>query len=168
MNVHEFNQALQQNGATQLQFILPSGVPIPDHFHVTEVGRVDKNFIDCGGTQRAVASCILQVWTAQDTDHRLVPSKLAKIMSLAAPILQSEDLPVEVEYGEEAAVQYTVDHFEAAFGTLRFVLASKRTDCLAKDKCGVDGCNTSGCCEAPTLAAAEPAVQSNCGCGSTC
>lgn len=168
MNVGEFNRVLNQYGSARLQFVLPSGAAIPAHFHVTEVGRVDKSFIDCGGTHRAAASCLLQVWTASDTDHRLAPSKLAKITALAAPILQSDALPVEVEYGEEVASQYAIDHFESTFGTLRFVLTGKRTDCLAKDKCGVDGCDTSGCCEAPRIADHQPTVRTDCGCGPTC
>lgn len=168
MNVSEFNDVLSQHGSAKLQFVLPNGATVPVHFHVTEVGRVDKTFIDCGGTQRAVASCLLQVWTADDADHRLVPSKLAKIMSLAAPLLQSDTLPVEVEYGEDTASQYAVDRFESTFGTLRFVLASKRTDCLAKDKCGVDGCNANGCCEASAISQEEPTARPTCGCGPCC
>jgi hypothetical protein len=147
MNVHEFKLALQQNERAVLQFVLPGGERIPAHFHVTEVGRIDRSFIDCGGTKRRTAACMLQIWTANDLDHRLVPGKLSGIMDLAESVLQSDDIPVEVEYGVNVAGQYTIDHYEALFGTLTFVLAGKQTDCLAKDKCGVEGCNTQGCCE---------------------
>jgi predicted transcriptional regulator len=30
-------------------FQLPDGTTVPEHFHVTEVGLITKNFIDCGG-----------------------------------------------------------------------------------------------------------------------
>jgi len=33
-------------------FKLPDGQLIPVHFHVTEVGLINKHFIDCGGTER--------------------------------------------------------------------------------------------------------------------
>lgn len=146
MNVNELNQVLANHPDSAIEFVLPDGQRIPPHFHVTEVGRVDRSFIDCGGTKRTNSSCMLQLWTADDTGHRLSPSKLAKIMLLAAPTLRSDMLPVEVEYGQQVASQYSVDHFESVFGTLRFALVGKRTDCLAKDKCGVDGCNTPDCC----------------------
>lgn len=53
-------------------------------------------------------SCNLQVWTADDFNHRLSPEKLAKILRAALPILGSLNLPVTVEYGAEvAALQST-------------------------------------------------------------
>ena len=33
-------------------FQLPNGELVPNHFHVTEVGKITKHFIDCGGTER--------------------------------------------------------------------------------------------------------------------
>ena len=33
-------------------FKLENGSFVPEHFHVTEVGMVIKNFIDCGGVIR--------------------------------------------------------------------------------------------------------------------
>jgi len=30
-------------------FQLEDGTFVPEHFHVTEVGQIAKNFIDCGG-----------------------------------------------------------------------------------------------------------------------
>ena len=107
---------------------------------MTEVGRVDKHFIDCGGTRRHAASCLLQTWVANDVDHRLTAAKLAGILDLAEPVLGSADLPVEVEYGADVASQYAVSDFDLSDEAFTFVLAGKKTDCLAPDKCGVTGC----------------------------
>lgn len=146
MIVKELTELLQANNEFSLRIILPSGQFIPNHFHVTEVSRIDKNFIDCGGTRRSASSCLLQAWTANDTEHRIVAGKLAKILRLAEPILESDDLPVEVEYGVDVASQYVVSHTVTAFDELHLVLVGKQTDCLAKDKCGVGECSTAGCC----------------------
>ena len=147
MLVKELNQVLDHNGEAPLHFMLPSGEFVPEHFHVTEVGRVEKNFIDCGGTRRVTTSCLLQLWTAQDVDHRLAADKLSKIMKLAAPILKADDLPVDVEYGADIASQYTVANIEVTPSGLLMVLAGKQTACLAPDRCGVGECgNTAGCC----------------------
>ena len=143
MNVHEFYQSLDIAKDSGVRFQLPSGEMIPDHFHVTEVGRVDKNFIDCGGTRRHASSCLLQTWTANDTDHRLDAGKLARILKLAGPILGPFDLPVEVEYGADVAAQYSVSDVRVAPDTVTFVLVGKQTDCLAKEQCG---CQPGGCC----------------------
>ena len=146
MNVQQLTLMLEENSESSLRFVLPTGERIPDHFHITEVGRVEKNFIDCGGTRRKAVSCLLQAWTANDTDHRLEAGKLAKILKIAAPILGSTDLPVEVEYGPDVAAQYQLADVEVTDDGLNFVLVGKQTDCLAKDQCG-DQCSTSGCCQ---------------------
>jgi hypothetical protein len=49
MNVSEFKTHLGQHADKPLQFILPTGSKIPLHAHITDVTRIDKRFIDCGG-----------------------------------------------------------------------------------------------------------------------
>jgi hypothetical protein len=146
MNVQELVPILEFNSDATLRFQLPTGEFIPNHFHVTEIGRVEKNFIDCGGTRRQSVACMLQTWTANDFDHRLTAGKLAKIFKLAAAVLKATDLPVEVEYGPAVAGQYVLDKAEVTGAALHLVLAGKQTDCLAKDKSGVEGCCGPDCC----------------------
>jgi hypothetical protein len=131
---------------SSLSIKLPSGDFVPPHFHVTEVGLVRKTFIDCGGTRRETAACVLQVWTAHDVDHRLLSTKLAKILKLAKPILGDDDLLVEVEYGSEYVSQYPVADVQIKEGGLVLTLGSKHTECLAPDKCGVIECCQGGKC----------------------
>lgn len=146
MNVAQLYQLLSKREAAEVKFRLPGGALIPEHFHVTEVGRVDKRFIDCGGTKRQASSCLLQTWTADDFDHRLHAGKLASILKLAEPLLETFDLSVEVEHGAEVASQYVIADFEFTSSGFTFLLAGKQTDCLAKDKCGVGGSANSNCC----------------------
>ena len=35
-----------------LNFRLPNGTYVPEYFHITEVGIITKDFIDCGGPMR--------------------------------------------------------------------------------------------------------------------
>jgi len=51
MNLQELKDSLQQRD--EITFILPSGEYVPPHFHVTEVGKSSKLYVDCGGTVRA-------------------------------------------------------------------------------------------------------------------
>lgn len=145
MNVAKLYEVLHAHGDCRLRLKLPSGQFVPSHFHVTEVGRVEKNFIDCGGTRRRLVSCLLQAWTANDLDHRLTAEKLAKILKLAEPILESNDLAVEIEYGSDVAAQYTLADVQVDDG-LVLSLKGKQTACLALEICGVSECNTDGCC----------------------
>lgn len=146
MNISELLELLIAHPSDKLQFVLPTGDSVPPHFHVTEVARVDKTFIDCGGTQRHTTTCQLQLWTADDFEHQLYANKLTKILNLAESILKAEDLSVEIEFGQSVASMYTVGNVVAAFGTLQFFLVGKATDCLAKDKCGVEGCTDARAC----------------------
>lgn len=115
-----------------IAFQLPTGELVPTHFHVTEVGKITKHFIDCGGTVRNEHVANFQLWNADDYNHRLHPEKLLSIIELSEKVLEMEDLEVEVEYQAE-----TIGKFGLDFDGVNFQLTSKQTDCLAKDKCGI-------------------------------
>ena len=143
MNVNDLHNLLAAHPGERMHFMLPDKSFVPAHFHITEVGRVQKDFIDCGGTVRSATTCLLQVWVAHDVDHRLETTKLAKIMEIAQPLLGSDQLPVEIEYEGEAISQYPLGGAESTPAGLLFYLGSKHTACLAPEKCGVGG---TGCC----------------------
>jgi hypothetical protein len=143
MTVREFCHAIDGHPGMKMHWMLPDNSFVPTHYHITEVGRVRKDFIDCGGTVRSTAACVLQVWVADDVDHRLETEKLASIMRVAGPLLESEDLPVEVEYEDAVISQYPIGGMEVTPSGLLFYLGTKHTACLAPEKCKVDGTN---CC----------------------
>lgn len=130
MKLSEVKTRLQ--GLETISFKLPDGSLVPRHFHVTEVGRVNRHFIDCGGTVRNEDVINFQLWNANDYDHRLHPDKLLKIVELSERILGLDDLEIEVEYQGE-----TIQKFGLDFDGTDFLLTTKQTDCLAKDKCGI-------------------------------
>ena len=118
--------------ADAVHFELQNGIPVPEHFHVTEIGVVTKHFIDCGGTLRNEKVANFQLWDANDFDHRLKPQKLLNIIKLSEEKLGMEDLEIEVEYQSETIGKYDLD-----FDGKTFVLVSKQTACLASDSCGI-------------------------------
>jgi hypothetical protein len=130
MKLSEFKQHLGK--VSEVNFIQPNGTFVPKHFHITEAGLITKHFIDCGGTIRTEKAVNLQVWVAEDLNHRLEPNKLQKIISLAEKLFDSEDLEVEVEYQTE-----TIGRYGVGFQGGDFLLTVKETDCLAKEHCGV-------------------------------
>ena len=83
---------------SRIAFQLPNGELVPSHFHVTEVGKMSKHFIDCGGIVRNEEVANFQLWEANDYDHRLHPEKLLHIIELSEAKLQIPDLEIEVEY----------------------------------------------------------------------
>ncbi len=130
MKLSEVKNKLQS--LEELNFQLANGTFVPKHFHVTEVGAVTKDFIDCGGTVRHEKVVSFQLWEANDYDHRLAPQKLVSIINLAEKVLGLGDWEVEVEYQAE-----TIGKFGLEFSGEHFVLSNKATACLASDSCGV-------------------------------
>jgi hypothetical protein len=118
--------------ATEVNFQLENGTPVPGHFHVTEVGVITKHFIDCGGVIRNEKVANFQLWDANDFDHRLKPAKLLNIIKLSEEKLGIEDLEIEVEYQAE-----TIGKYDLEFNGNNFVLMNKQTACLASDSCGI-------------------------------
>lgn len=113
-------------------FQLENGTFVPEHFHVTEVGQITKNFIDCGGVIRTEKVINFQLWNANDFEHRLKPTKLLNIIKLSEEKLGIEDTEIEVEYQSE-----TIGKYELDFNGTTFVLKNKTTACLAEDACGI-------------------------------
>jgi len=127
------NEIKAQLGTLEkIGFQLPDGSMVPSHFHVTEVGKVTKDFIDCGGKRRSETVVNFQLWDSDDYDHRLHPEKLVHIINLSEKTLGLEDWPIEVEYQGS-----TINKYNLEFNGEDFVLVSKATDCLASDKCGI-------------------------------
>lgn len=116
----------------EIVFELPNGELIPKHFHITEIGKVTRHFIDCGGTERKEEVINFQLWNADDYEHRLSSNKLLEIINLAENTLNLSDLEIEVEYQAD-----TIGEFGLDFNGTNFLLTNKQTDCLAKDKCGI-------------------------------
>lgn len=140
MKLDAFENLLQASGDAPISFILPDGEPVPAHFHLTEVGLVRKEFIDCGGVRRSEEYCALQLWVANDVQHQLSASKISSILVHTSSLLPHKGLEVQVEYQRESLSVYRIASVDRLFGKLVVRLESKTTACLAPDRCGVDCC----------------------------
>lgn len=130
MRISEIKEQL--TNLENVTFMLPNGSFVPEHFHVTEVGLVTKNFIDCGGKVRNETVVNFQLWNANDFEHRLKPKKLLDIIALSEKILGIADFEIEVEYQAE-----TIGKYDLGFEGTTFILMNKQTACLAEDQCGI-------------------------------
>lgn len=149
MKLSEIKSILPQ--LENVAFQLENGSFVPEHFHVTEVGQITKNFIDCGGVIRTEKVVNFQLWNADDYEHRLKPGKLLNIIQLSETKLGIEDGEIEVEYQSE-----TIGKYDLEFNGTHFLLKNKKTACLAEDACGIpsekmkvnlaDLNNSSSCC----------------------
>ncbi|RZJ71650.1 MAG: hypothetical protein EOO45_11670 [Flavobacterium sp.] len=130
MKLSEIKMILPKLDNVSFQF--ENGQSVPEHFHVTEVGIIDRRFIDCGGTMRHEQIVNFQLWDANDFEHRLKPAKLLNIIALSQEKLGIDDHEVEVEYQGATIGRYGLDFNENCF-----VLKNKTTACLAEEACGI-------------------------------
>jgi len=130
MKLEEFKTYL--NNLSEIAFELPNGELVPRHFHVTEVGKVTKDFIDCGGVLRKEQLVNFQLWEANDYDHRLNPKKLLNIISIAEDVLNIKNTEIEIEYQGETIGKYGLE-----IKGNNFLMTKTVTDCLAKEECGI-------------------------------
>jgi hypothetical protein len=130
MTLYEIKQLLPS--LPFVAFQLENGSHVPDHFHVTEVGQINKKFIDCGGKMREEQYVQFQLWSSHDIDHRLLPHKLLSIIELSEKKLGLANSDIEVEYQGD-----TIGRYELDFNGSHFILKNKATACLAEDQCGI-------------------------------
>jgi hypothetical protein len=117
---------------SEISFQFENGLHIPPHFHITEVGLITKDFIDCGGVIRNEKLISFQLWHANDFNHRLKAKNILEIISMAENSIIFEDLEIEVEYQNS-----TIGKYGLSFNGENFILKSKTTNCLAEDNCGI-------------------------------
>jgi len=158
MTLSQLKLLLTEHSGLAFRIQLPDGSAVPLSFHITEVGRVTKTFLDCGGTLRETVACQLQIWVGQDYDHRVETGKMASILGKGASILPDESVPVEIEYEDRVISQYTIEGHEVLADSVVLRLGHKHTECLAPELCGLPSierlpslsakpcCGPTGCC----------------------
>jgi hypothetical protein len=161
MNVEQFLGLLEAHPHQALR----NGEAVAPHFHITEVGHVTKNFLDCGGTRRKTESCLLQTWVYSDVDHRLETGKLANILRIAGDVLPSLDLPVEIEHEAGFVSQYPITAGSSDGQTLTLTTGLKHTACLAMDLCCAPAAAVAA--TAPLTTAEKPRVKAGSCCSPT-
>ncbi|HSS15634.1 MAG TPA: DUF6428 family protein [Candidatus Dormibacteraeota bacterium] len=134
MTLHDLKNALKANPMLFPRFVLPSGDYIPAHAHVTEVGHVVRNFIDCGGLTGKEEKIVLQTHVGNDTEHRLRSDRFAKILQLGSGVIPRADLDVDVEYDCCVVAQYPIAKATPDGEHLNLILQRGRTQCRARER----------------------------------
>lgn len=152
MKLSDLRAVLEKHPNTLPRFVLPDGDFIPAHAHVTEVGHVVKNFIDCGGVMGRTETVLLQTHVGQDVDHRLKTDRFAKILQLGGKVLPHDELEVEVEYDCCVVAQYPISEVKPAGARLDVILGKRRTQCLAQERQKDAGMTVDACCASAAAA----------------
>jgi hypothetical protein len=147
MTLHDLQNVLEENPERFPRFMLPDGDHIPAHAHVTEVGYVVRNFIDCGGLTGKEEKVLLQTHVGSDSDHRLRADRLAKILRLGNRVIPSANLDIDVEYDCCVVAQYPIAEAAPEGDHLNLMLRRGRTQCRARERS--DSETAARCCATP-------------------
>lgn len=134
MTLRALKEILARHPATFPRFVLPHGDYIPGHAHVTEVGHMVKNYVDCGGETGRDEKVLLQTHVGRDIEHRLRSDRFEKILQLGQQVLPSDQLEVEVEYDCCVVAQYPLSDVQPAGQYLDLILRPGRTRCRASER----------------------------------
>jgi hypothetical protein len=133
MKISQFKSTLQlAKPAASPVFLQTSGMSIAAHYHITEIGLVLKNYVDCGGVVRQERKATMQIWLANDTDHRLSTHKLLEIIEKSEQLFGLQDEELEVEFQGQ-----TIETYGLVAQDFGFQFTSKKTTCLAPGHCGI-------------------------------
>jgi hypothetical protein len=141
----------QSDSECRISIYTPSGLGVPCHFHITEIGRTTKIFVDCGGVKRETGDTTFQVWVADDTDHKMTVGKFLKIIESGNDLVNDEEELV-FEYDNNYTIGlYGVAMIQRLESLFNIFLSQKRAACLAPDQCGIQPktvtcCSNKGCC----------------------
>lgn len=125
-----------------VSFTLPNQAVVAPHFHITEVGELNRKFIDCGGKIRTQTKINFQLWVDTDIEHRLTSTKLIGVINKAKRSLELPDVEIQIEYQGITIENYGVE--KALNG---FLLVPTTTACLAPEACLVEPVITNAVCE---------------------
>ena len=129
MKLSQFKSALQlAKPASNPQFLQINGLPVAAHYHITEIGLILKNYVDCGGVVRQERKASMQLWLANDTDHRLSTEKLLGIIE------KSEQL-FGFQFTAKKTTCLATDHCGISNEQLPLEMQKKNTACTPNLGC---------------------------------
>ena len=162
MKTNEFLSLLKDNPTKSLLFEYIEGQTVGANYHITEVKNVTIDSVDCGSGTDYWKETIVQLWESpKETEKKeyMVTSKALGILNKVDGIKpMGKDTEIKFEYSNPTfhTAQLFVNDHEVHQEQLIIKLGVEKTDCKAKETCGIpeelsvqeEACCTpgSGCC----------------------
>jgi hypothetical protein len=143
MKTQEFFNLIEQHKDKSLLFEYAPNKLVGANYHITEVKHLTIDSVDCGAQTDAWKETIIQLWESptelDKTEYMLVFKALAILKKVGAMKPYITDAEVKFEYSNSTfhTAQLFVNDFEIQGTNLIVKLAIEKTDCKAKELCGV-------------------------------
>ncbi|MEZ4874964.1 MAG: DUF6428 family protein [Flavobacteriaceae bacterium] len=162
MKTHEFLSLLETHKDKSLLFEYAPERWVGANYHITEVKHLKIDSVDCGSRTDAWNETIVQLWESPSEKDKKEFMSTFKALGILSKVgrMKPYDREAEIKF------EYSNDHFHTAQlfvnqvkitdRKLHIQLAVQKTDCKAKEACGVpepklepaEACCSpgSGCC----------------------
>ena len=158
MKTQEFFNVLEQHKGKSLLFEYAPNLLVGANYHITEVKHITVDSVDCGAQTDSWKETIIQLWESplekNKTEYMSVLKALGILNKVGKMKLFELNAEVKFEYSNKTfhTAQLFVNDFEIRGNNLLVKLAVEKTDCKAKETCGVqeelvvDGMAGEPCC----------------------
>lgn len=143
MKTNEFLDLLKQHTDKSLLFEYKTGHFVGANYHITEIKNITIDSVDCGAGTDFWKETVIQLWESPDEHERedyLTTNKALGILNKVDQIKPMEkDVEVKFEYSnpEFHTSQLFVNDFAIEQNKLIMKLGVEKTDCKARETCGV-------------------------------
>ncbi len=143
MKTQELFKVLEDNKDKSLLFEYAPNLLVGANYHITEVKHITVDSVDCGSQTDAWKETIIQLWESPNelgkTEYMTVYKALAILKKVGKMKPYVLDAEVKFEYSNANfhTAQLFVNDFDIKGNNLIVKLAIEKTDCKAKEICGV-------------------------------
>jgi len=143
MKTEHFLSLIAEHQNKPLLFEYAPNVLVGANYHITEVKHITVDSVDCGAQSDSWKETIVQLWESPSeigkTEYMTAYKALGilkKVGTIKPYVLDAE---IKFEYSNATfhTAQLFVNDFEIRNNNLIIKLAIKKTDCKAKELCGV-------------------------------
>ncbi len=160
MNTSKLLSLLKQHQEKSLLFEYTDGKFVGANYHITEVKNIIVDAVDCGARTDFWKETIVQLWESpKEKDKRdyMTAYKALSILNKVdrmKPMVRDAEIKFEYSNADFHTAQLFVNDFSLNQKELVIHLAVQKTDCKAKDTCGVQ--ETAVASEQETAACCSP------------
>ncbi|RMA66203.1 DUF6428 family protein [Ulvibacter antarcticus] len=143
MKTQELLQLLEANKDKALLFEYAPNQFVGANYHITEVKHISIDSVDCGAGVDAWKETIIQLWESPSEINNTEYMGTYKAIGILKKVgtMKAYDLTSEVKFEYGNAIFHTaqlfVNDFEIQESRLVIKLAVEKTDCKAKESCGL-------------------------------
>lgn len=143
MQTNEFLSLLEKHPNKSLLFEYRPGQLVASNYHITEVKHVTIDSVDCGAGTDFWKETVIQLWESpaeKDTLDFMSAYKALGILKKVDRIKPMDKMTeIKFEYGNSTfhTAQLFVNEYEIRNDRLIMCLGVQKTDCKAKETCGV-------------------------------